>query len=64
MIATAENEPVEEVSVSAIPLDCPECKKEGCGFCNGTGSIYYYPSSDAYDHIEIARAKWRISQRR
>jgi hypothetical protein len=51
------------VSISASSVDCPECKKKGCGFCNGTGLIYFYLSPDAYDHIEISRAKWRISQR-
>lgn len=51
------------VSISASSIDCPECKKEGCGFCNGTGLIWFYPPADAYDYIEISRAKWRISQR-
>jgi len=50
-------------SVSYATMDCPECKKKGCGFCNGTGLIHFYPSPDAYDYIEIARAKYRISKR-
>jgi len=57
------NEALANVSISACSFDCPECKKKGCGFCNGTGLIYFYPSPNAYDHIEIARAKWRIKQR-
>lgn len=53
----------QQNGISASSVDCPECKKKGCGFCNGTGLIWFYPSPDAYDHIEISKAKWRISQR-
>jgi len=52
---------IENISLSTI--DCPECNKKGCGFCNGRGVIYFYPSPDAYDYIEIARNKYRISKR-
>ena len=51
------------VSISYSTIDCHECKRKGCGFCNGTGLIHFYPSPDAQDHIEIARAKYRISKR-
>ena len=52
-----------DVSISTSSVDCPECKKKGCGFCNGMGLIHFYPSPDVYDYIEIARREWRISQR-
>lgn len=57
------NVALANVSISASSVGCPECKKKGCGFCNGTGLIWFYPSPDAYDHIEISRRKWRIAQR-
>jgi hypothetical protein len=50
------------MTIRPCSVDCPECLKKGCGFCGGTGTIYFYPSPDAYDYIEIARAQWRISQ--
>lgn len=50
--------------ISAVTIDCPECNSKGCGFCNGTGKFHYYPSADSQDHIAIARAKWRISNRK
>jgi len=52
-----------DVSISACSQNCPECNGEGCGFCNNTGIIWYLPSPDTYDYIQIARAKWRLSQR-
>jgi hypothetical protein len=57
------NDLITDAHISVCSVDCPECKKKGCDFCSGIGLIYFYPSPDAYDHIEISRAKWRISQR-
>ena len=57
------NDFISDVSIIASSVDCYECKNKGCGFCNDTGLIWFYPSLNAYDYIEIARARWRISQR-
>lgn len=43
-------------------MNCPNCK-DGCGFCNMTGQIAYYPSPDAYDLIQIAYRRFRVGTR-
>ena len=51
------------MDISLGCIICPECQGKTCDFCHNTGKIYYYPSDNADDRIEIARAEYRIKKR-
>jgi hypothetical protein len=50
--------------MSYTEIECPECRGKLCRFCYFTGTVKIYPSPDMWDILEIARARFRINERR